>query len=324
MQYRPLGRTDTIISAIGLGCATFGREIDEDMSRRIMDDAVERGITFFDTAEAYGGGNARAYRLSQLEVDDVRETTGEMSSSECIIGRWLRDRGCHDRVTICTKVSTGNELENIDRAVRDSCERLNVSAIGMFMLHTPSATVPIGESLSALNDQVTRGRVTAIGCSNFSGTQLREALDASRVNKLARFQAIENIYNLADPSAGEDVFALCAEQGVSFITYSPLGAGFLTGKYTPDRNKLPSGTRFDVIPAHCDVYFNERGFAAVEKLRVKSQSLGLPMAYLAAAWATSSPHVTCTLFGARKCEHLVNGITAFEAEDKAALFGDWG
>jgi len=108
MQTRPLGRTGRRISAIGLGCATFGREIDEEASRRIMDHAVERGVTFFDTAEGYGGGQARAYRKTYLEVDDVREKTGEMSSSECIIGRWLRDRGCLDRVTICTKVSTCN------------------------------------------------------------------------------------------------------------------------------------------------------------------------------------------------------------------------
>src|SRR3989454_12828447 len=94
METRILGKTGISVPRIGLGCATFGREIDEDASFRIMDYAVERGITLFDTAEAYGGGQAREYRRTQLDVDDEREVSGEMHSSEKIIGRWLRSRGC--------------------------------------------------------------------------------------------------------------------------------------------------------------------------------------------------------------------------------------
>ncbi len=191
-----------------------------------MDYAVECGVTFFDIAESYGGGDARAYRKVQLNGDDVRETSGEMSSSERIIVRWLRDRDCRDKVTICTKVSTGNESENIARAVRDFRERLNVSCIDLFMLHTPSDSVPIDESLAALSEQVSAGRVSAIGCSNFSGAQLREVLSVSRDNGYARFEAIENRYNLVDPTVEDDVFPVCADHEVSFIAFSPLGKGF--------------------------------------------------------------------------------------------------
>ena len=214
-----------------------------------------------DTAEAYGGGNARVYRRDKLDADDVREVSGEMHSSELTLGRWIRARGCRDDVVVCTKVNGGNAPENIARAVRDCSERLGINRIDIFMLHVPDDKVPIDESLDALNAEVSAGRVGIIGCSNFSGGQLREALEASRRHNLARFEVIENHYNLAHREAETDVFPACAERDVSFIAFSPLGAGFLTGKYTRDRQQLPPGTRFDVIPGHCDVYFSDDHFS---------------------------------------------------------------
>jgi aryl-alcohol dehydrogenase-like predicted oxidoreductase len=313
MRQARLGRSETRISAIGMGCATLGREIDEQTACRILDYAVELGINFFDTAESYGGGNARAYRRGHLGADDVREVSGEMHSSERILGRWIASRGCRDAVTICTKVDGGNAPENITRAARDCSQRLGVDQIDVFMLHSPDEQVPIDESLDALHAEVTAGRVGVIGCSNFSGEQLREALDASRRLDLARFEVIESIYNMAHREVETDIFPVCAEQDMSFIAYSPLGAGFLTGKYTPDRRNLPAGTRFDVIPGHCDVYFSDEGFRTVDQLRKESERLGLSMAYLAGAWVTRNQHVDCTLFGARTCEHLDNAIAAWKA-----------
>ena len=313
MRQARLGRSETRMSAIGMGCATLGREIDEQMSCRILDYAVELGIIFFDTAESYGGGNARAYRRGHLGADDVREVSGEMHSSERILGRWIASRGCRDAVTICTKVDGGNAPENITRAARDCSQRLGVDQIDVFMLHAPDEQVPIDESLDALHAEVTAGRVGVIGCSNFSGEQLREALDASRRLDLARFEVIESIYNMAHREVETDIFPVCTEQDMSFIAYSPLGAGFLTGKYTPDRGNLPTGTRFDVIPGHCDVYFSDEGFRTVDQLRKESERLGLSMAYLAGAWVTRNQHVDCTLFGARTCEHLDNAIAAWKS-----------
>jgi aryl-alcohol dehydrogenase-like predicted oxidoreductase len=312
MKHSRLGRTDRTISAIGLGCATFGREIDEETSFRILDYAVDRGITFLDTAEAYGGGNAQEYRREHLGIDDVRETSGEMHSSECILGRWMQARNCHDEVTVCTKISTGNSADNISRAVRDSAERLGVETIDLFMLHTPDDLVPVDETLDALNREVVAGRVAVLGCSNHDGRQLDEALEASRRLGVARFEAVENIYNLAHREAEDDLFPGCGRHEVSFIAYSPLGAGFLTGKYTPDRKKLPPGARFHVIPGHCDDYFSDEGFAVVEELRAKADELGQSMAYLAGAWAAGNPRVACTLFGARTTKHVDNAIACLD------------
>ena len=179
LEQKPLGWSGRTISAIGLGCVTFGREIDEEQSYRVLDYAVERGITFFDTAEGYGGGQARLSRQRSLGVDDERETTGEMSSSERIIGSWLRLRGCRDEITLCTKVSTGGSADNIPKALAASLDRLGTDRVEVYKMHSPDLNTPIAETLSALTAEVEAGRVGVIGCSNYSAGQLREALAAS-------------------------------------------------------------------------------------------------------------------------------------------------
>ena len=307
---KQLGRTDQTIPDLGLGCVTFGREIDQDAAFELMDHAVARGMTLFDSAEGYGGGNARQYRRDNLDAHDEREVSGEMSSSELIVGRWLRATGRRDEITICTKMSPPNDPERIEQAVGDNLERLGVDCIDLYMLHGWDDDTPIAETLDALSDQVRSGRLRHLGVSNVSGEQLTQSLECSQAHGYERFEAVENNYNLGCREPEEDLFSICAQQQVSFIGYSPLGAGFLTGKYTPDREALPTGSRFDVIPGHCDVYFSERNFRIVESLRRKSEELGQSMASLAAAWVVSSNRVDCTLFGGRKIEHLDSALAA--------------
>tara|TARA_Y100000588_G_scaffold214196_1_gene228084 strand:+ start:421 stop:1404 length:984 start_codon:yes stop_codon:yes gene_type:complete len=326
MERQKVGRTDITISPIGLGCVTFGREIDEETSYQMLDYAVERGVNWFDTAEAYGGGNARAYRRNFLQVEDERETSGEMASSEKILGRWMRARDCRDQVVVCTKVSSGNKPDNIARALQDSLEHLQTDYIDIYKLHGPDADVPIGESLAVLNEQVDKGVLKSIGCSNFSGAQLREALDASAANGWARFEIIQPPYNLAIPEAQEDLFPLCRQEEIAVSPYSPLGAGFLAGKYSLGQQEFPSGSRFDVIPAHANDYFSERNFRMVEELRRKSQEVGESMVRLAMAWVMTHPDVTSVLVGTRKKEHIDNALEALNAglaEDLRAEMSAW-
>ena len=310
MEHRRLGRTDMSISFIGLGCVTFGREIDEENSVAILDYAVENGLDWLDTAEAYGGGNARTYRRDVLKVDDVRETSDVMGSSEIIIGKWMKERGCRDEVVICSKVSSGNKPENIARALQVSLDRLQVDCVDIYELHSPDESVPIDESLAVLDQAVAAGRIKTVGCSNFNASQFQEALDASARHGYARFEVVQPPYNLADPGAQDELFPLCRREEVGVTSYSPLAAGFLTGKYTPDRNDFPRGSRFDVIPGHADIYFNDRNFRNVERLRALSDSRGLPMVRLAMVWAMGHPDVTSVIVGARHTGHLDN---AFEA-----------
>ncbi len=311
MEQKPLGQSGREISAIGLGCVTFGREIDEETSRRVLDYAMEKGITFLDTAEAYGGGQSRQGRRDSLGVDDEREASGEMSSSERIIGDWMRDRGCRSEVTLCTKVSTGASPENIRRAVTDSLERLKIDHVDVYKVHSPDESVPISETLAALDEEVKAGRTAVIGGSNYSAEQIREALDASDAAGYARFQIMQPPYSLAHTDAENDVFPLCAREAVAVTPYSPLAAGFLSGKYTPDRSRFPKGTRYDIVPAHADIYFSDRNFRVVERLRAKAQEIGLPMVRLAMAWAMTHPNVTAVLVGARTAAHVDNALDAY-------------
>ena len=322
MEQAPLGRTGRTISRIALGTTTFGREIDEEETRRILDYAVEHGLTLLDTAEAYGGGNARLYRRDVMGVQDVRETTGEVSSSERMIGTWMRDRGVSDQVTVLTKVSSGNSPDNIERALNASLERLQLDSVPIYMVHNYDDEVPLDETMDALNRTVADGRAQALGCSNFTGAQLRDALAISAANGYARMEIVENIYNLARPEEERDSMAVCADEDVTFLAYSPLGAGFLAGKYTADRDTLPERTRFHVIPGHCDVYFSERNFRVVEKLRAKAAELGESMVYLAASWVVANRSVGSTLFGARTIAHLDNALRAYHEGIPAELHAE--
>ena len=322
MEQAPLGRTGRTVSRIALGTTTFGREIDEDETRRILDYALQHGLTLLDTAEAYGGGNARLYRRDVMGVQDVRETTGEVSSSERMIGTWMRDRGVSDQVTVLTKVSSGNSPDNIERALNASLERLQLDSVPIYMVHNYDDEVPLDETMDALNRAVADGRAQALGCSNFTGAQLRDALAISAANDYARMEIVENIYNLARPEEEQDSMEVCADEDVTFLAYSPLGAGFLAGKYSADRDALPERTRFHVIPGHCDVYFSERNFRVVEQLRAKAAELGESMVYLAAAWVVANRSVGSTLFGARTTAHLDNALRAYHEGIPAELHAE--
>lgn len=312
LDKRSLGNTGRNISAIALGCVTFGREIDEETSYRVMDYAVENGITFFDTAESYGGGNARAARRAREGIDDVREVTSEMSSSERIIGRWMRLRSCRDEITLCTKVSTGGGADNVATALLASLERLCTDRVEVYKMHSPDTSTPIDETLDALTREADAGRVGVIGCSNYSAEQLREALDVSANKGYRRFEITQPPYSLVRPEADHDLFPLCMSERIAVTPYSPLGAGFLTGKYTPDRASIPSGTRLDISPPHADIYLRPQNFEVVDKLRAKAEELELPMVRLAMAWAMTHPAVTSAIVGARTTAHIDNALAAYE------------
>lgn len=298
IEQRPLGNSGITVSAIGLGCVTFGREIDPDTAFEIMDHTMERGINFFDTAEGYSSGRV---------------------PSEKVVGDWMRSRGVRDEVTLCTKVSSGGAGENVRRALAQSLDRLQVDKVEIYKAHSAFQDAPFEEYIGAMNEGVEEGRIDVIGCSNFRAGQLREALDLSDANGWARFQITQPPYSLArsdNPShldrveAETEFFPLCVREGVGITPYSPLAAGFLAGKYTPDRAKFPKGTRFDVVPGHADIYFEDRNFELVEKLRAKSEEIGVPMVRLAMAWVMANKSLTSVLIGARRTEHVDNAIEA--------------
>ena len=305
MERRTLGKSGISASRIGLGCATFGREIPEETAFQIMDYAVERDITLFDTAEGYGGGQARQYRKQLLGVDDEREVSGEMHSSEKIIGRWLRATGMRKRIVLLTKVATNFTRQHIREALDASLERLQTDAVDLYLYHSYDPNTPTEESVAAMADALDSGLARAGGCSNYSAAQLEAALRVKRI-----FEAIESNYSLVAREIQEDVLPVARRESIGVLTYSPLAAGFLMGKYTPDRNALPKGARFDVVPGHVDIYFTERNFRWVGLLHEMSKRIRVPAARLAIAWVLQNPAIDVVLVGARTTGHLDNARAA--------------
>ncbi len=283
-------------SRIGLGCVTFGREIDRDVSFQILDHAREQGITLLDTAEAYHRGE-----------------------SERVLGDWLAERGCREEFALATKVTVPLGRERILKAAEESLSRLRTDRIDLYQLHTWDARTPLEETLSALQELIRSGKVLRIGCSNFSAGQLRQALAIADDEGEFTLQTIQPPYNLVQREIEQDLLPMCAERGIDVITYSPLAAGFLTGKYDRSGN-IPAGTRFDVIPGHQEIYCHERGFTIVDRLRELAAETGESMVQLALSWVLHRPGITSTLIGARHTGHIDQAISAMKLVPPAELY----
>lgn len=302
MEYRQLGRSELQVSAIGLGAVTFGREIDEDAAFTVMDHAIARGINLIDTAEAYAQGR-----------------------SEEVVGAWLKASGKRDKVILATKLIPPLSAERLHAAAEASLRRLQVDVIDLYQLHAFDPNTPLEETLAALATLVEQGKVRYVGCSNFAAWQLCKALWLADRAGLPRMESIQPNYNLAVRSIEAEVLPLCADQQIGVISYSPLGAGFLTGKYSQS-GVAPQGTRFDILPAHWKIYENATSMARMEKLRAKAEESGIPMIQLALAWVFGQPGISSTLIGCRTSAHVDQAFTAAEnglSAELRAEFNGW-
>ena len=275
MKYRTLGKSGLRVSSIGLGCVTFGREIDAGASFAVMDRAVERGITLFDTAEAYAGG-----------------------LSEEIIGQWLAERGARDKIVLATKVRPPLGGPRVLESAEASLRRLGVDTVDLFLLHSWDASAPLDQTLEALDKLVRQGKARVVGCSNVAAWQLCKALWRQDVRGWSRMEAVQENYNLVVRDIEMELMPLCADQEVGVIAYSPLGGGFLTGKYTR-REAAPAGTRLEVVPGMQPIYMHEAGFRILAGLEAKAAEWGTASPLLALAWAMTRPGITSVLIGAR-------------------------
>jgi aryl-alcohol dehydrogenase-like predicted oxidoreductase len=262
------------VSRIGLGCVTLGREIDEAASFALLDHALARGITHFDTAAACGGG-----------------------ASETILGRWLASRKPAN-ITIATKI-----LPPYDRIdLTPSLQRLGVDQIDLLYLHQwHDSALQAGAALEMLP-------VNRFGASNVTLDQLR-ALGP-------RFSVIQNNHNLAVSEVTAALLEHCAAQEIAIVTYSPLGAGFLTGKH---QNGVQPGSRFEIIPGHQQLYFHENAWRRLARLEAVAGCTGHSPAHLALAWALHQPGISCTLIGGRTPAHIDQAFAALDFEDEAVL-----
>lgn len=302
MEYRQLGRTDLKVSAIGLGAVTFSREIDETTAFPIMDHALDRGINLIDTAEAYNKGG-----------------------SETAVGVWLKRSGKRDKVVLATKLIPPLTAERIPLAAEDSLRRLQTDVIDLYQIHAFDKNTPLDESLDALGKLVQAGKVRYLGCSNFAAWQLCKALWRADVHGWPRLESVQPNYNLAIRDIEAELLPLCADQQIGVISYSPLGAGFLTGKYSQSWT-APQGTRFDIMPDHWKIYENATSMQRMEKLRAKAQETGIAMVQLALAWVLGQPGITSTLIGCRTTAQVDQAFDAAAmglSPELRAEFNSW-
>ncbi len=250
----------------------------------MMDHALQSGISFFDTAAAYGGG-----------------------ASEKIVGQWLAARGARTHVTLATKILPPYQPASMNAAVTESLIRLGVSTVDVLFLHRWDESVADPEILKTLDAFVRDGRVRKLGASNFSTMQLERALALQVERGVAPFGALQNIHNLAVRSVDEPTRALCARSQIAIVGYSPLGAGFLTGKH---ESSVQPGSRFDLIPGHQNVYFNDLARRRLSRLKDVSARSGVPMTRLALAWALRQPQIDVVLVGGRTPAHLDQALQA--------------
>lgn len=272
---------------VGLGCVTLGREINEVEACLWLDHALARGVTHFDTAAAYGGG-----------------------ASELILGRWLAGRDLAAAgITVATKVLPPYEPAAIRASVERSLERLALPAVDVLYLHRWEEGAVTLDCLETLHALVQEGRVGALGVSNFTAARLAEGLRLQQHEGLTPFQVVQNNHNVAVREVTPELAALCAAHGVRVVTYSPLGAGFLTGKH---RQGVQVGSRFELIPGHQDVYFHEEAWRRLARLEAVARRSGHNQALLALAWALRQPATDCVLVGGRNTAHLDQALAALD------------
>ena len=299
MRYRKLGRTGLDVSAITLGCMSWGDPargghpwvLDEDAARGIIRDALEAGVTVFDTANVYSGG-----------------------SSEEITGRALRDLAAREDVVIATKVhgrmrpgpygaglSRKAILDEIDASLR----RLGTDYVDLYQIHRWDPAVPIEETMEALHDVVTAGKARYIGASSMYAWQFAKAQHVAEVNGWTPFVSMQDHYNLIYREEEREMLPLCVDQGVGVIPWSPLARGRLTRPWdaTTARGETDEFGR--------NLYRDEDAAVVAKVLDVAGRR-GVPAAQVALAWLMAQPAVSSPIVGVTKPEHLTDAVAAVD------------
>jgi aryl-alcohol dehydrogenase-like predicted oxidoreductase len=272
MEHRRIGSLQ--VSVVGLGCNNFGWRIDENATTAVVNAALDAGINFFDTADIYAKGQ-----------------------SEEFLGRALGPR--RDKVVLATKFGMkmdeerkGARPEYVRQASEDSLRRLGTDHIDLYQLHQPDPSVPIADTLGALDELVRAGQVRDIGCSNFSVDQLREA---------KRFVSVQNQYSLIHREPEVAVIPECERSGIAFLPFFPLASGLLTGKYRRGQ-PLPENSRGK--DGFGPKVFTDQNLDLVERLIQFATSRGHTLLELAVSWLAARPVVASVIAGAKSPEQV--------------------
>ena len=291
MTYRRLGDSGLVVSVVGIGCNNFGRKLDLDGTRAVVDAALDAGINFFDTADIYG------------------EPQG---GSEELLGQALNGR--RDDVVVATKFGMDMHGLNgpdhgargarryIARAVEASLRRLDTDHIDLYQMHEPDPGTPIDETLAALDDLVTAGKVRYLGNSNFAGWQIADADWVASSNGRSRFISAQNHYSLLERSVEAEVIPACERFGLGMLPFFPLANGLLTGKYKRDEappagSRLSGGGRYAERLAAAD-------WDTIEAIEAYAAERGVSMLQVAIGGLAARPAVTSVIAGATTPEQV--------------------
>lgn len=310
MASAPLSKAGPVVSRLALGTMTFGVETSDAEAFRMLDLFVDHGGTFIDTADVYGDGR-----------------------SEAIIGNWGQRRGGMDDLIVATKGrfapppgSHGASRRSLVRSVEASLRRLQIEAIDVYVIHGWDRHTPVVETLGTLADLVSAGKIHSIGWSNVAGWQLQKILSSAVAGGYPLPVALQPQYNLLDRGIELEVLPCCLHSGIAVTPWSPLGGGWLTGKYRHDMR--PTGaTRLGEDPDRgveaYDLRNTERTHRILDAVRRVADRYDRPSAHVALAWLLSRPGVASVLIGARDAEQLVANLGAcdlvLEVADLQAL-----
>lgn len=295
MKYRNLGESGLEVSEVGLGCNNFGRRWGYDRAKIIIGGALDHGVNFLDTADVYGE-----------------------SESESIIGRALH--GVRHEVVIGTKFaspmgdgpnSSGGSRKYVTDALEASLKRLQTDYVDLYQMHFPDRSTPIDETLRALDDMVTAGKVRYIGCSNFTAWEIVDAVWTSRTERLSRFVSCQPPYNMLERGIEAEILPACRRYGLGILPYYPLASGFLTGKYDPGATPQ-EGTRLHYFPNIAERQLTEEKFAVLGRLQDFAGQRGHSTLELAIAWLLANPQVSSVISGASTAEQVGQNVAAAE------------
>lgn len=297
MQYRPLGKSGVLVSAIGLGGNRLGLEgkVPQDEVNRIIDAAQDAGINFIDSANVYTSGHSE-------------ETLGV-----ALKGRW-------NRFVLATKFSMktgdspndrGASRYHMMNALEDSLRRLQSDHIDLYYVHRWDATTPVEEMLRALDDAVGSGKVRYVGASNFAAWQLAECNLLAEMRGWSPFVVVQSEYNMFNRTLEQEVVPYCQAHSVGIVPYFPLAGGFLTGKYRRGQ-AAPPGSRGEKSP-YVQGFMNDATFDQLEKLETWAEARGRKVNILAQAWLLAQPQVCSVITGATSVQQIQNNAAA----------GDW-
>ncbi len=292
MRFGSIGDSGLMVSVVGLGCNAFGSRIDADQTRAVVDAAIEKGITFFDTADAYGDG-----------------------SSEDLLGRALGTR--RSDVVVATKFGMGDHDSEhwgahgsrryVRRAVEASLRRLGTDYIDLYQLHRPDPITPIEETLQALSELVAEGKVLYIGSSNMSAWQVTHADWVARSGGLQRFVSAQNEYSIYNRSAEAELVPACESAGVGILPYFPLAYGLLTGKYHRGQ-AAPEGSRL-ALPKQAS-RLEGADWDRVEALEAYAAERSVSLLALAIGGLIAQPAVASVISGATRPEQVAANVEA--------------